>query len=220
VSGDRLTPLQRRILRALAGLIPPWTLTGGGALAGVHLGHRVTRDLDLFWRSRGELGSLVSDTLGVLRADGLEVETLRTAPAFGELRVSDGAHTCIVDLVAEPFGPIAPPEQAVVEGTVIAVDSRHEILSSKLATLLERSEPRDLVDVKALLDAGEDLQAALRDAPKKDAGFSPLTLAWVLKGTDLRPALKALGWSASAMEELLAFRNWLIERLTAGAAPE
>jgi hypothetical protein len=61
-------------------LTPPWTLTGGGALAGVHLGHRVTRDLDLFWRSRSELGSL--------RADGLEVETLRTAPAFGELGVS------------------------------------------------------------------------------------------------------------------------------------
>jgi hypothetical protein len=69
-------------------LTPPWTLTGGGALAGVHLGHRVTRDLDLFWRSRSELGSLVSDTLGALRADGLEVETLRTAPAFGELGVS------------------------------------------------------------------------------------------------------------------------------------
>jgi hypothetical protein len=180
----------------------------------------MTRDLDLFWRSRGALGSLVSDTLGVLRADGLEVEALRTAPAFVELRVSDGADTCIVDLVAEPFGAIAPPDRAVVEGAAIAVDSRHEILASKLATLLERSEPRDLVDVKALLDAGEDLQAALRDAPRKDAGFSPLTLAWVLKGTDLRPALKALGWSAAVVEQLLAFRDWLIDRLTAFAAPE
>ena len=64
------------------------------------------------------------------------------------------------------------------------------------------------------------MQAALRDAPQKDAGFSPLTLAWVLKGTDPRPALKALGWSAAGMEELLAFRDWLIDRLTAAAAPE
>jgi hypothetical protein len=38
-----------------AGIDPHWTLTGGGALAGVHLGHRETRDLDLFWRSRPEL---------------------------------------------------------------------------------------------------------------------------------------------------------------------
>jgi hypothetical protein len=220
VSGDRLTPLQRRILRALAGLTPPWTLTGGGALAGVHLGHRETRDLDLFWRSRGELGSLVSDAVGALRADGLGVETLRTAPAFGELRVSDGTDTCIVDLVAEPFAPIAPPERAVIEGTAIAVDSRHEILAGKLAALLERSEPRDLVDVKALVDAGEDLLAALRDASRKDSGFSPLTLAWVLKGTDPRPAVKALGWSSAQAEELLAFRQELIERLTAASAPE
>ena len=47
-----------------------------------------------------------------------------------------------------------------------------------------------------------------------------MTLAWVLKGYDLRPAAKALGWSATSTEELLAFRQWLIDRLTAGAAPQ
>ena len=114
----------------------------------------------------------------------------------------------------------APPDQAVIEGTTIQVDNRHELLASKLATLLERSETRDLVDIKALLEAGGDLQAALRDAPKKDAGFSPLTLAWVLKGYDPRPAAQALGWSAAQTEEMLAFRQWLIDRLTASAVPE
>jgi hypothetical protein len=104
--------------------------------------------------------------------------------------------------------------------TTIQVDNRHELLASKLATLLERSEIRDLVDVKALVDAGGDLRAALGDAPKKDAGFSPLTLAWVLKGYDPRPAAQALGWSATQTEELLSFRQWLIDRLTAGAVPE
>lgn len=180
MSGSRLTPFQRRILGLLAGIDPHWTLTGGGALAGVHLGHRETRDLDLFWRSRTELGTLV----------------------------------------AEPFAAIEPPEQVLVEGAAISVDSRHEILASKLATLLERSEVRDLTDVKALLDAGGDLRAALRDAPKKDAGFSALTLAWVLKDYDPRPAVRALGWDARQAEELLAFRQWLIEQLTASAVPE
>lgn len=220
MSGDKLTTLQRRILRVLAEITPRWTLTGGGALAGVHLGHRETRDLDLFWRNRAELGTLVAEAVSVLRADGLDAEMLRTAPAFGELRVSDGADSCIVDLVAEPFAAIAPPEQALIEGTVISVDSKHELLASKLATLLERSEIRDLVDVKALVDAGGDLNAALADAPKKDAGFSPLTLAWVLKGYDARPAAKALGWSAAQSEGLLSFRLWLIDQLTAGAALE
>jgi len=49
---------------------------------------------------------------------------------------------------------------------------------------------------------------------------SPLTLAWVLKGHDVRPAAKALGWSVPQAEELHAFNRWLVDRLTAGAAPE
>jgi hypothetical protein len=220
VSGSRLTPLQRRILRALAGMTPPWTLTGGGALAGVHLGHRETRDLDLFWRNRGELGPLVPEAVAALKADELEAQVLRTAPAFCELRVLDGAGACLVDLVAEPFVSIAPPDRVEIDGSTIAVDGRHEILAGKLAALLERSEIRDLVDVKALLDAGGDLEAALRDAPMKDAGFSPLTLAWVLRSYDPRPAARALGWSDSDTDVLVAFRDWLLERLTSAAAPE
>jgi hypothetical protein len=162
----------------------------------------------------------VAETVAALQGDGLGAQVLRTAPAFGELRVSDGADTCIVDLVAEPFAPIGPPDQATMEGATIAVDSRHEILASKLATLLERSEIRDLADVKALLDAGGDFESALRDAPMKDAGFSPLTLAWVLKSYDPRPAARALGWSEADTQALVAFRAWLLERLTATAAPE
>jgi len=108
----------------------------------------------------------------------------------------------------------------VIDGSTIAVDSRHEILASKLATLLERSEIRDLADVRALLDAGGDLESALRDAPMKDAGFSPLTLAWVLKSYDPRPAASALGWNDTDARALVAFRDWLLERLTAAAAPE
>lgn len=158
--------------------------------------------------------------MSAVRAAGLEAQVLRTAPAFGELRVSDGRDACVVDLVAEPFPAIEEPEQAVVDGTAIRVDSKHEILASKLATLLERSELRDLADVRALLSAGGDLQAGLRDAPKKDAGFSPLTLAWVLKDYDPRPAVKALGWDAGDAAELLSFRDWLIERLTTSAVPE
>jgi len=54
----------------------------------------------------------------------------------------------------------------------------------------------------------------------KDAGFSPLTLAWVLKSYDPRPAARALAWSDTDTRALVAFRDWLLERLTAAAAPE
>lgn len=220
MSGARLTPLQRRILRALSGLSPPWTLTGGGALAGVHLGHRSTRDLDLFWRNRRELGDLVRAAVATLAAEGLEAQPLRTVPSYAELRVADDHDVCVVDLVAEPFGPIQGPLRVELDGVGIAVDTRHEIFASKLATLLERSELRDLADIKALLDAGENLEAALRDAPQKDAGFSVLTLAWVLRGFDVRQAARALGAGDDEATELAAFRDALIDRLTAAGAPE
>lgn len=100
------------------------------------------------------------------------------------------------------------------------VHSRHEILVNKLTTLLERSEIRDLADVQALLDAGGDLDAALRDAPSKDAGFSALTLAWVLKGYDPRPASVALGLNEETTAALIEFRDWLIDQLTRATAPD
>lgn len=220
MADDKLTSLQRRILRVLAGLTPPWTLTGGGALAGIYLGHRTTRDLDLFWRSRPALGHAVAEAQALLRADGLDVDVLRTAPMFGELRVSNGGDTCIVDLVAEPFAPIAPPQRATIGDAEILVDSMHEILVSKLTALLGRTELRDLIDVQTLLEAGADLVAALQDAPKKDAGFSAITLAWVLHTFEIGPLAHALGWSAEQAASLDAFRRQLIDRLTRITRPE
>ena len=132
----------------------------------------------------------------------------------------DGTDACIVDLVAEPFSPIEAPVTAQVEDVSISVDSPHEILASKLATLLERSEIRDLADVKALVDAGGDLEAGLRDAPKKDGGFSALTLAWVLKGYDPRSAARAVGLRDHDAEELAAFKQWLADKLTSVGTPE
>jgi hypothetical protein len=158
--------------------------------------------------------------LTAARADGLDVQTLRTAPAFAELRLGDGREICVVDLVAEPFGAVEPPQQVEMLGASIAVDTQHEILVSKLTTLLSRSEPRDLLDVKALLDVGGDLDRALADAPAKDAGFSAATLAWVLKGFDPRPLARALGWDDAQIEQLVIFHRWLVNRIAAASAPD
>ena len=45
---DPLTPLQRAVLRQFFAREHDFYLTGGAALAGYHLGHRTTDDLDLF----------------------------------------------------------------------------------------------------------------------------------------------------------------------------
>jgi hypothetical protein len=93
-------------------------------------------------------------------------------------------------------------------------------LTNKLCALLGRAEIRDLVDVQALLASGADLKKALLEAPRKDAGFSPLPLAWVLR--DIRP--KALGHLAGLSEEeaksLENFKERLVIELLEASAPE
>ncbi|MFL6260624.1 MAG: nucleotidyl transferase AbiEii/AbiGii toxin family protein [Thermoanaerobaculia bacterium] len=220
MSGDKLTPLQWRILDVLADVQPGWTLTGGGALAGVHLKHRVTKDLDLFWHGQDQLGDLPRTVRDRLSAAGLETTVLQTASAFFQLRVTDGIGVCIVDLVADPVPPIEAPLRIALHGGSIAVDSPQEILVNKLCALLGRAELRDLVDVQGLLASGADLKSALADAPRKDAGFSPLTLAWVLR--DVRP--RALGHLAGLTEQeardLEDFKERLVLELLEAGAPE
>ncbi len=91
---------------------------------------------------------------------------------------------------------------------------------NKLTALLSRSELRDLLDVKVLLEAGADLDRALADAPKKDTGFSTLTLAWVLKDFAPGPLARALGWGEAESDEMVSFQQRLVDRLVAAAAPE
>jgi hypothetical protein len=202
-----------RILETLAGVEPRFVLSGGAALAGIHLGHRTTRDLDLFWRLRDELGNLPHVIQERLTSSGLSVSTLQTTPAFVQLRVSDQYLSVIVDLISEPMDAVDAAETHPVGRSEILVDSPRSILAEKLCTLLERSELRDLIDVDALTKNGESLNLAIADAPQRDSGFSPLTLAWVLRDFDVYGLAKAADISAADATRLDAFRLKLIDRL-------
>lgn len=79
--------LQSRVVGLLSDMEPPWTLTGGAALVGVHLGHRTTRDLDLFWHGQPVLGPWVDEVEERLVRAGLEVAVLQRSPAFLRLLV-------------------------------------------------------------------------------------------------------------------------------------
>ena len=204
---SRLSALQLRILSLLAGFEPRWTLTGGGALAGFHLGHRTTRDLDLFFHGLRVLDDLPREIATRLIADGLEVRTEREAPGYRRFIVEDGRERTVLDLVAEP---VATAEAPVELAPGVLVDTAHEILVNKLNALLGRSALRDLVDVGALLDAGGDLDRAIADAARKDGGFSPPTLAWLL---DQLPVAALATSSNLEAPPLVALRDRLVARL-------
>lgn len=219
MSVGRLTELQVRALRVLSTVDPPWTLTGGAALVGFYTRHRSTRDLDLFWQGRSALDALPEEVSRRLRADGLTVDAVQSSPAFHRLRVTDGQEVLVVDLVADPTEPVESAASHAIEGASVRTDGRHQILVNKLCALLGRSELRDLVDVRALVQSGGDLARALSDAPRVDAGFSPLTLAWILETFPLSMLGPRQGMPAADLDALEIFRRTLVDTITRAAAP-
>ena len=212
-SGGRLDALQLRVLETLADVEPRFVLSGGAALAGIYLGHRTTRDLDLFWRNRAQLGGLAAIVEQRLARAGLSVAAIQTTPAFVRFQVSDGTSAVVVDLISEPTDAIDTAETHYLGRAAILVDSPRAILAEKLCALLERSELRDLIDVEALMKSGERLDVAIADAPQRDGGFSSLTLAWLLEDFDVIALAKATGLDDAQAVDLDVFRQELIDRL-------
>lgn len=182
-----LTPLQRDLLAGFFRREGRFFLTGGAALAGFYLGHRDTRDLDLFVSEdildAGDLA--LQETVKEL---GGTMEKIQTSSSFRRRLVRRGDEAVVVDLVYDET-PQGPKDKPVHAG--IRLDPPDEILANKLCALLSRGEIRDLVDVAALEDAGYRLEDALELAARKDAGLTPAQLAWVLSqiviGSDAEP---------------------------------
>jgi hypothetical protein len=214
MTASRLSKLQEKILQALTGFDPPWKLSGGAALAAAHTRHRETRDIDLFWENTHQLGRIPESIAQALRSAGLEVESVQKDPGFARFRVSSAGDVVIVDLIADPVSPVEPKTKVEIAGFEVTVDTPHEILVNKLCALLSRSELRDLEDVRVLLDTGGELSRALADAPRKDRGFSTLTLAWVLREMAIDQIAERDQWTPDETETLRRFRDELVDRLT------
>jgi hypothetical protein len=211
--------MQQEILAAFFRRERRFFLTGGGALAGFHLKHRRTADLDLFTTpgAMEPAGGLdVGDV--ALRAAaqdiGATIENIETTPDFRRRLVKRWNDRVKVDLVLDRATQVHPDKQLIGD---IRVDAPDEILANKLCTLLSRSEPRDLVDVYALQRAGLSIEAALPLAARKDGGLTPASLAWVLSQIEIGDDARIPGGVSPA--DLRAFLEDLITRLTRLAHP-
>ena len=211
-SGGSLNALQKRVLTILAGFEPRFILGGGGALA-VYLGHRTTRDLDLFWPDVPQLAERPRIIRQRLLDAGLLVSVLQDSPGFVRYRVADDDSAINLDLVADPTERFQPPVPLKIDDAEIAAESLPDLLTNKLCAMLGRSEIRDLVDAEALVSHGVSLDDAIASAPRKDGGFSPLTFAWVLQNLDVQAMAAATGMPDELRQRLERFRLELIERL-------
>lgn len=210
---SRLDPFQHDVLRDFFGRERRFYLTGGAALAGFHLGHRETHDLDLF-----TLVDALDDgerQLGeTARSLGATVASVHTAPDFRRRLLQRGDDAVVVDLVRERVAQRCPDKPEIAG---VRVDPPEEILANKLCTILARSEARDLVDAYALERAGHSIEDALPAALAKDGGATPAQLAWVLE--QVRIGEGAVLPGGVAAPELRAWLRSLIDRLARLALP-
>ncbi len=208
-----LTALQSEVLQKFFESERGFYLTGGAALAGFHLGHRQTHDLDLFTLT-GPLTAGADAILSLARDIGAHCEETRTAPDFRRYFLSRGEEAVVVDLVVER-APQALPEKLTVGR--IRLDPPEEILANKLCALLGRAEIRDLVDVRALEQSGLSLKRALEAGKLKDGGLTPGQLAWVLSQISIGDGASIPGGGAAS--ELRQYLEGLIDRLAVLARP-
>ena len=128
-----------------------------------------------------------------------------------QLEARDGGRV-EVDVVHEPIADITAPPPPL-EGVVI--ESLPDLRANKLTCILSRSEPRDLVDLYFLDQAGFPPERDLEIALRKDAGIDPGVLAWILARFPIRPLPAML--EPLTPEQLEKFRDALAERLRSGA---
>jgi hypothetical protein len=182
-----LDSFQQEVLEGFFRREDRFFLTGGAALAGFHLGHRRTQDLDLF-TTEDRIAQGVATLTALARDLGASMEAVQTYPDFRRYLLRRGETVLIVDLVRDS-APQLYPQKQIING--IRVDPPEEILANKLCTLLSRSEIRDLVDVRALEQAGYPMERYFESATRKDGGLTPGQLAWVLSevriGEDAHP---------------------------------
>jgi hypothetical protein len=212
---SRLSALQRELLEAFFALEQRFTLTGGSALGGFHLGHRESLDLDLFSHEPTDLDQATSVLGSAARRIGATLESQVSYPEFRRFLVRRGPETTLVDLVIDRAPEI--DDQKLVVGR-IRIDSMREIAANKICTLLGRAEIRDLIDLRALMEAGIELGSAIADARRKDGGVNAATLAWLLG--DLRIPADARLPGAVDPVELDRFRDDLVQRLLELALPD
>jgi hypothetical protein len=187
----------------------PCHLGGGAALAGAYLGHRTTGDIDLFVHDAESMRALVGLLPDAAAEAGVSVALLRDVGHLvrAQLEAPDG-NQLEVDVVHEPVADISAPPPPL-EG--IVVESLSDLRASKLTCILSRSEPRDLVDLYFLDQAGFPPERDLEIALRKDAGIDPVVLAWLLTQFPTRPLPSMLEPLSS--DQLEKFRDELAERL-------
>jgi hypothetical protein len=183
-----LYPIQNRVVRTFQN--SPFYLTGGTALSRGYYNHRYSDDLDYFVNYHESFQRLAQ----------IQIDRIRQIfPAVVDIDYQ-GENFCRIfigqeRLKVEMINDVPSHIGTIVEHPVLGwIDSKENILANKITAVVDRSMPKDIVDIYFLLKDGLDIKRALLDADSKAAGISPLLVAKVLTEFDYRLLDTEIKW--------------------------
>ena len=176
----------------------PFYLTGGTALSRGYFNHRYSDDLDYF----------VNDHPDFLRISERQIEKLETL--FTEIKVAlKDINFCRVfvaeeKLKIEMVNDVPSHIGKLANHPVLGlIDSKENILANKLTAVVDRTLPKDIVDMYFLLKDGLSIKNALTDAESKAAGVSPLLIAKIVAEFDYPIIDNEIKWTVPVSSETI-----------------
>ncbi len=170
----------------------PFFLTGGTALAGFYLAHRESQDLDFFSLEPFDTLALQTTLQEIAAETEAEVTSSHRSQMFNEFFLSNKKEgwTQKIDIVQEQpkrFGEIVSVDS-------VQVDSLINIATNKILAIFGRLEPKDYIDLYAIITQTElQFDELFELAKQKDTGLSEFyfanTIADVTQFTTL-PVMK------------------------------
>ena len=140
--------LQDKVLVVLKPVINPFYLTGGTALGRFYLYHRYSEDLDFFCPQTHEFTRFRNRIMKALRSH-FSVDTDRSvfSEDFSRIWIGEPV-TFKIELVNDvPYKAVEP-----LEADGLLVDHPVDIQANKLSAILNREEPKDIIDIKTIAE--------------------------------------------------------------------
>ena len=188
---DGITAEQREALRFLAPIVGPEAYLAGGVAVALRVGHRLSRDVDLFVSSGAP-----EDLVDRLSETAQPVHVVSRAPGTLYLEVG-GVPTSIIRY---PYHFLRPTVH--LPGIAVPVAAPEDLVCMKLSAIAGRGARRDFWDLHALLEAipislDKALQLFREKYPIEDVGHVIRSLVY-FADADAEPALGELSpesWS-------------------------
>jgi predicted nucleotidyltransferase component of viral defense system len=167
-----LYPLQDKVIPAFKD--SPFYLTGGTALSRGYYHHRYSDDLDYFVNNSPEFQRIAEEV--IIKLTGIFNDIKIPLKDTHFVRIFTSEEKLKIELINDVPSHIG----TLIDHPILGrIDSKENILANKLTAIVDRTMPKDMVDLYFLLQDGLDLKKALVNAESKAAGIAPLLVAKV-----------------------------------------